>query len=238
MRHAVRTSGLNQSRYLRKPPRPNTCLDSRVHRQQFRGQNQACLAASRQEILTHHSQQRPRKLGTDELLTLFWNGINNSPNGGWCIVGVHGSNHKMPRFRRRNRSLDRLQVPHRDALAANCWELEDLRGPLRAEVIERILTPRLALTVAEHLAFETGRHVLVVMGDMTSYAEALREVSAARGASPGWPRTAANSADRNAVAPSTPAIGPSAARHAPDTDSTPNSCSARREVGLRDRCVR
>ena len=47
-------------------------------------------------------------------------------------------------------------------------------------VIERILTPRIALTVAEHLAFTHGDDVLVVMSDMTSYAEALREVSAAR----------------------------------------------------------
>ena len=52
-------------------------------------------------------------------------------------------------------------------------------------VIERILTPRIALTVAEHLAFELDRHVLVVLADMTSYAEALREVSAARGEMPG-----------------------------------------------------
>ncbi len=52
-------------------------------------------------------------------------------------------------------------------------------------VIERILTPRIALTVAEHLAFEMGRHVLVVLADMTSYAEALREVSSARGEMPG-----------------------------------------------------
>ena len=51
-------------------------------------------------------------------------------------------------------------------------------------VIERILTPRIALTVAEHLAFELGRHVLVVMADMTAYCEALREVSAARGEIP------------------------------------------------------
>ncbi|MFR9799095.1 V-type ATP synthase subunit B [Streptomyces sp. MS06] len=51
-------------------------------------------------------------------------------------------------------------------------------------VIERILTPRIALTVAEELAFGGGRHVLVVMTDMTSYAEALREVSAARGEVP------------------------------------------------------
>jgi V/A-type H+/Na+-transporting ATPase subunit B len=51
-------------------------------------------------------------------------------------------------------------------------------------VIERLLTPRLALTIAEHLAFGLGRHVLVVMADMTSYCEALREVSAARGEIP------------------------------------------------------
>lgn len=51
-------------------------------------------------------------------------------------------------------------------------------------VIERILTPRLALTVAAHLAFTLGRHVLVVMADMTSYCEALREISMARGGLP------------------------------------------------------
>jgi V/A-type H+/Na+-transporting ATPase subunit B len=51
-------------------------------------------------------------------------------------------------------------------------------------VIERILTPRIALTVAEHLAFVRGRHVLVILTDITSYAEALREVSAARGEIP------------------------------------------------------
>jgi V/A-type H+/Na+-transporting ATPase subunit B len=51
-------------------------------------------------------------------------------------------------------------------------------------VVERILTPRLALTIAEHLAFTQGRHVLVVAADMTSYCEAVREVSAARGEVP------------------------------------------------------
>jgi V/A-type H+-transporting ATPase subunit B len=50
--------------------------------------------------------------------------------------------------------------------------------------LDRILTPRIALTIAEDLAFTGGRHVLVVMGDMTGYAEALREVSAARGEVP------------------------------------------------------
>ena len=47
-------------------------------------------------------------------------------------------------------------------------------------LVERIATPRIALTVAEHLAFDLGRHVLVVLADMTSYAEAVREVAAAR----------------------------------------------------------
>jgi len=46
--------------------------------------------------------------------------------------------------------------------------------------IERILTPRLALTTAEYLAFTQNMHVLVILTDMTNYAEALREISAAR----------------------------------------------------------
>lgn len=50
--------------------------------------------------------------------------------------------------------------------------------------MERILTPRLALTVAEHLAFEHDRHVLVVLTDMTSYADALRQLASARGEVP------------------------------------------------------
>jgi V/A-type H+-transporting ATPase subunit B len=51
-------------------------------------------------------------------------------------------------------------------------------------LVERITIPRLALTVAEHLAFDLGRHVLVVMADMTSYCEAVREVASARGEIP------------------------------------------------------
>ncbi|MGP0103422.1 MAG: V-type ATP synthase subunit B, partial [Solirubrobacteraceae bacterium] len=51
-------------------------------------------------------------------------------------------------------------------------------------VVERLMTPRLALTVAEHLAFECDRHVLVLLADVTNYAEALRQVSAARGEVP------------------------------------------------------
>ena len=51
--------------------------------------------------------------------------------------------------------------------------------------IERIATPRMALTAAEYLAFDAGMHVLVIMTDITNYADALREVSAARKEVPG-----------------------------------------------------
>jgi V/A-type H+-transporting ATPase subunit B len=51
--------------------------------------------------------------------------------------------------------------------------------------IERIITPRVALTAAEYLAYELGMHVLVIITDITNYAEALREISAAREEVPG-----------------------------------------------------
>ncbi len=51
--------------------------------------------------------------------------------------------------------------------------------------VERIATPRMALTAAEYLAFEKGMHVLVILTDITNYADALREVSAARKEVPG-----------------------------------------------------
>ena len=51
--------------------------------------------------------------------------------------------------------------------------------------IERLATPKMALTCAEYLAFDLGMHVLVILTDMTNYAEALREVSAARKEVPG-----------------------------------------------------
>ncbi|MDF3301497.1 V-type ATP synthase subunit B [Streptomyces tropicalis] len=85
-----------------------------------------------------------------------------------------------------------LGLTHAEALAvreglgerAAAGELVLLLNTADDPVIERLLTPRIALTVAEHLAFTGGRHVLVVMGDMTAYAEALREVSASRGEIP------------------------------------------------------
>ena len=51
--------------------------------------------------------------------------------------------------------------------------------------IERIITPRLALTTAEYLAYEEEMHVLTILTDMSSYANALREISAAREEVPG-----------------------------------------------------
>ncbi|MBN2457919.1 V-type ATP synthase subunit B [Candidatus Woesearchaeota archaeon] len=51
--------------------------------------------------------------------------------------------------------------------------------------IERIITPRIGLTVAEYLAYEKGMHILAILTDMTNYCEALREISAARNEVPG-----------------------------------------------------
>ncbi|MBQ5970462.1 MAG: V-type ATP synthase subunit B [Clostridia bacterium] len=52
-------------------------------------------------------------------------------------------------------------------------------------IIERIMTPRCALTAAEYLAFDLNKHVLVILTDMTSYCEALREFSSSKGEIPG-----------------------------------------------------
>jgi V/A-type H+-transporting ATPase subunit B len=81
-----------------------------------------------------------------------------------------------------------MGLPHadisfvRDALEERSasGELVMLLNAADDPVIERLLTPRIALTVAEDLAFSQGHHVLVVLSDMTSYCEAVREVSAAR----------------------------------------------------------
>lgn len=51
-------------------------------------------------------------------------------------------------------------------------------------VVERLITPKVALTAAEYLAFEKGMHILVILTDMTSFAEALREVSSSKGEIP------------------------------------------------------
>merc|ERR1711992_38483 len=67
------------------------------------------------------------------------------------------------------------------ALERTCLFLNLANDP----TIERIITPRLALTTAEFLAYQCEKHMLVILSDMSSYAEALREVSAAREEVPG-----------------------------------------------------
>lgn len=67
------------------------------------------------------------------------------------------------------------------ALARSTFYLNRAGDP----TIERLLAPRLALAQAEYLAFDGGRHVLVVLADFTQYCEALREIGAARGEIPG-----------------------------------------------------
>lgn len=51
-------------------------------------------------------------------------------------------------------------------------------------VVERLITPKVALTVAEYLAYEKDMHILVILTDMTTYAEAMREVSSSKGEIP------------------------------------------------------
>ena len=85
-----------------------------------------------------------------------------------------------------------LGLPHGDVAAvrailerrSDLGELALFVNTADDPVAERILTPRVALTVAEHLAFDLGRHVLVVLADLTNYCEAVRQVSAARGEVP------------------------------------------------------
>lgn len=67
------------------------------------------------------------------------------------------------------------------AMSRTCLFLNLANDP----TIERIITPRLALTTAEYFAYDLGMHVLVILTDMSSYADALREVSAAREEVPG-----------------------------------------------------
>jgi V-type H+-transporting ATPase subunit B len=70
-------------------------------------------------------------------------------------------------------------------------QLQGIHSPANAlssvpfSSIERIITPRLALTTAEYYAYQLEKHVLVILTDMSSYADALREVSAAREEVPG-----------------------------------------------------
>merc|ERR1719160_223237 len=75
----------------------------------------------------------------------------------------------------------RNEFEENGAMQRTCLFLNLANDP----TIERIITPRITLTVAEYLAYDCGRHVLCILTDMSAYADALREVSAAREEVPG-----------------------------------------------------
>jgi V/A-type H+-transporting ATPase subunit B len=90
------------------------------------------------------------------------------------VFGAMGVKHDVARYFIRN-------FEQSGALARTVMFLSLADAPS----VERLLTPRVALTMAEHLAFDCGRHVLVLLTDMTNYCESLREVGTARGEIPG-----------------------------------------------------
>lgn len=106
-------------------------------------------------------------------------GLVNQEEGGaadeFCIVfGAMGVNMETAAFFKRD--FEQNGSMERTVLFMNL---------ANDPTIERIITPRIALTTAEYLAYECGKHVLVILTDMSSYADALREVSAAREEVPG-----------------------------------------------------
>jgi V-type H+-transporting ATPase subunit B len=90
------------------------------------------------------------------------------------VFGAMGVNMETGRFFRED-------FEQTGAMERTCFFLNLANDP----TIERIITPRIALTTAEYLAYERDFHVLCILSDMTSYADALREVSAAREEVPG-----------------------------------------------------
>ena len=103
------------------------------------------------------------------------------------VVGDEDASQFVGRVRRdrhhrsRGRLLPALVRGARRRSSAPCSFLNLADDP----PVERLLAPRIALTIAEHLGFELGLEVLVILTDVTSYCEALREVSSARGEIPG-----------------------------------------------------
>jgi len=111
------------------------------------------------EIARHARLRTPRQRGA---------------NDDFCIVfaGI-GLPHDSAEYFRR--SLEQTGALERTALFLNLASDSST---------QRLLTPRFALTAAEYLAFECGKHVLAILTDMTNYAEALREVSSSKGEIP------------------------------------------------------
>jgi V/A-type H+-transporting ATPase subunit B len=96
--------------------------------------------------------------------------IAGNENQNFCIVfAAMGVSHDVAGYFKR--SLEESGALERSVMFVNTSS---------DPVIERIITPRCALTAAEYLAFEENMHVLVIMTDITSYAEALREISSSK----------------------------------------------------------
>merc|ERR1712039_721020 len=100
--------------------------------------------------------------------------LDHSAENFSIVFGAMGVNMETARFFRND--FEESGAMERTALFLNL---------ANDPTIERIITPRLALTTAEYLAYERDLHVLVILTDMSSYADALREVSAAREEVPG-----------------------------------------------------
>ena len=120
-------------------------------------------------------------------------GVHDGHEDNFSIVfGAMGVNMETSRFFTRdfeeNGSMERVTLflnlandPTYVYPAAACLQVRWLT----VNSIERIITPRLALTTAEYYAYQLEKHVLVILTDLTSYCDALREVSAAREEVPG-----------------------------------------------------
>jgi V-type H+-transporting ATPase subunit B len=133
--------------------------------------NDIAAQICRQAGLVHHSQEHSKPAETN----LLDGDTNNEKEDEFAIVfAAMGVNMETAHYFKQdfeeNGSMDKTVL-----------FLNLANDP----TIERIITPRIALTTAEYLAYECGKHVLVILTDMSSYADALREVSAAREEVPG-----------------------------------------------------
>ena len=98
---------------------------------------------------------------------------DNSDEQFAVVFGAMGVKHDVAEFFRK--------TFEESGVADHVWMFLNLAND---PVVERLITPKVALTVAEYLAFEKNMHILVILTDMTSFAEAMREVSSSRGEIP------------------------------------------------------
>ncbi|KAK4535622.1 hypothetical protein CDCA_CDCA05G1647 [Cyanidium caldarium] len=137
---------------------------------------QACLVRAEERHQQQQQQQQQRL--PDRNAVVDGDGAADAPasrHDNFAIVfAAMGATQETARFFRKD-------FEENGSLARTVLFLNMSSDP----TIERIITPRLALTTAEYLAYDCGLHVLVILTDMASYCDALREVSAAREEVPG-----------------------------------------------------